>query len=154
MPQQSHGFKQEIIKVEGIRLTQTLFIHFVDLGKAQRLGIRRGLIPFLRELAMVLAVADARKGCAIWHEFFVKSELLINRFDQCELVVIIIDGELTCKSVPNFRQSIAIAAQQTHTKGVKRTDSSRPRGLVIPSSLLTRCRISSAALLVNVTASI
>lgn len=60
---------------------------------------------------MALRMANARESRAVLHEFFIETKLLIDRLYECDLIIIVVDGELAGKSRTDFRERSAIAAQ-------------------------------------------
>ena len=52
--QQAHGFKQKVIKIERVRLSQLFAIFLVNVGHALGLGIGRMQVNFLRVEHMIL----------------------------------------------------------------------------------------------------
>jgi len=87
------------------------------------------------------------------HELFVEPQMAIGGFDQRDLIFLIVDGEVGALKPGRMGQGLTVAPQRrtqnewnVNTFGA--AESSAPS-----SSEATRLRISSAALLVKVTAS-
>ena len=67
-------------------------------------------------------MADARERGAVRHELFIESELLVDRFQKRDLVVVIVDRELAREAGPDLGERCAIAPQQPHAERVKGRD--------------------------------
>ena len=69
---------------------------------------------------MALGMADLRQHRPISHELVVDMHLPVNGLEQSYLIVGIVNGELAREARPDFGERVAVAAQQTHAKGMER----------------------------------
>ena len=99
-------------------------------------------------------MADARERRAVLHELFVEPERSVDGLDDRDLIVVVVDGELAREAGADGGERVAIAPQQAHAERMNVETFGDPDAPAFASRFSTRCRISSAALLVNVTASI
>ncbi len=153
--QQAHGFEQQVVEIQCVRFQQARLVALIDHGQACGDGVGGGAGEVLGRVLVALGVADAGERGPVLQEFVVQAELLVDRFQDGDLVVIVIDGEQGRESAAQFGQRRALAPQQADAKGVKGGDGGRagfePSGA---TRLRTRSRISPEALLVKVTARI
>ena len=120
--QQADALEQQIVEIDGIGLTQTGFVLFVDHRHAGGLGIFGVFVEVLRTLMVALGMADAGERRTVLHELFVETEALEDLFDQRQLVVVVVNIELPGEAVADIGETVAIAAQHSDTKRMKGRD--------------------------------
>ncbi len=122
VPEQAHGFEQQIVEVERVRFVQAGFVEIVDLGEAFGDRIGRGHGHVLGVLIMALRVADARERGPMLHELIVQAKLLVDALENRQLIVVVVDGEARGKAPANRRERRAVAAQHTDAEPGERRD--------------------------------
>ena len=112
--QQPDSFVQKIVKIQGIGLTQTRFVLFVDHCQPLHFRIAGLLVPVLRSSLRIFGLADARQRGAILHERFVQSDGLEDRPHQRKLIIIVVNVEGAGEVGTDIGQPVAITSQHTH----------------------------------------
>ena len=123
--QQVDGFEQQIVEIQRVRFAQARFVAFVDGGEASGGGVGGGAGDLLGRLLVALGVADARERRARLHELVVEAERLVDRLDDRNLVVVVVDGEERREAAAELAERSAFAPQQPHAEGVEGGDGGR-----------------------------
>ena len=146
--EQVDGLQQQVVEVERAALLQRVQVVGVDLGDLLVAPVVAGAGGHrVRALHPVLGAADARQRRARLDEAVVDVQLLERLLDDGELIGRVVDDEVARQA-----DRRRLAAQQPGAQRVERRDPHAGCSPT-PSSDSTRARISSAALLVKVTAS-
>ena len=145
--EQLDRLQQQIVEIEGAALLERIEIVRVDLGDLLVLAVpAAGIGHGLGTLHAVLRVADARQRRPGLHVAVVDVQILERLFDDRQLIGRVVDDEVAREA-----DGGRLAPEQARAERVERR---HPHAAAVgSSSASTRARISSAALLVNVTAS-
>jgi len=82
-------------------------------------------IKIVGAVGAILGVADTGKHGPVRQLFFIQTQQLESRFDDGQLVVVVVDGEAPREARTNLRERVAITAQQPDAEGVKGKESRR-----------------------------
>ena len=136
--QQSDRVEDDVVKVERVRLGQTVHVARIDLGDCLFAPVA-AVLPaagvVLMRLHRVLCVRDGRKHLARRELLLVDVQLFQNVLDDALGVIRVVDRKVARKA-----EAVDIAAQDAHAGGVERH---RPHAL---RALNAECRESLAQL--------
>src|SRR6476620_8939506 len=107
MAKKTNTFEQQVVEIQGVTANEGLFVALEDHRKPRHLRVRRVLIKVLRSLLYVLRVADPGKRSPVLHELFIKAERAVDRLDDRNLIVVIVDREPPCEPGTDGRESVA-----------------------------------------------
>ena len=142
------GQHQHVVEVDGVRAEQAPLVERVDVGDGLVVEARDARGVLVGPDQLVLRVRDLRVDAARDEALRVALELLEARFDEADLVGLVVDREVRAVAEP-----LRLAAQDAAARGVEGEDPDRPRDAA-PTARSMRVRISPAALFVNVIARI
>ena len=117
--EEADGFEQEVVEIEGIGGAEGLLVFVPNDGELSGGRIDGIAVEILGGLLQVLGVADPRKSGAILHELLIEAQVTETGLDERELIIIVIDAEMTVESGTNLSEGLAIAAQKAHAEGVE-----------------------------------
>ena len=119
--QQADGFEQQVVEIQGVRFQQAGLVPFVDDRQTSGDRIGGGAGQVLGGLFVALGVADAGERGPVRQKFFVQAELLVNRFQNRKLVVVVIDREQGGEAAADLGQRRALAPKEAHTERMERS---------------------------------
>ena len=121
--QNAHGFEQQVVKVEGVRLAQLFAVLLENVGHAFGFGIGRLQIDLLRVEHVILRPGDSSLDDARRELLVVEAEPPHDALDHRQLIGFVVDdeilgvaGRLSAGSSRRDLQRFDVTSQQAHAK--------------------------------------